>query len=91
MKAFLELKQIRDNLKKSIYRQIPKENLENKLKVAKNLKDCIEQSLQENYLEIPTSEFNEICKKTRDIYNDIFEIISRKLANIKISTMCSVT
>lgn len=87
MKAYLELRKIRDNLKKSIYRQIPRENLETKLAIAEQLKDCIEESLQENYLEIPTQEFNEICKKTRDIYREICEIINRKLANQKIPIM----
>lgn len=79
--AISDLKRIKDNLKKSIYKQISKDTLESNLNLAKELKEVIENCLDERYQELPSNEFNEICKQTRDIYWEICTITKRKLAS----------
>lgn len=86
MRALLELKKIRDNLKKSIYKPISQQTLEKKLETAKQLKEFIENSLDENGEELTTLEFNQICKETRHIALEISEIIKRKLATVKMTS-----
>lgn len=79
--AISDLKRIKDNLKKSIYKQISKDTLESNLNLAKELKEVIENCLDEKFQELPSNEFNEICKQTRDIYWEICTITKRKLAS----------
>lgn len=85
--AINDLRRIRDNLKKSIYKQISINTLEFNLNFAKELKEVIESCLNEKYQELPSQEFNEICKQTRDTFWEINEITKRKLASQNSSKM----
>lgn len=53
--AISDLKRIKDNLKKSIYKQISKDTLESNLNLAKELKEVIENCLDERYQELPSN------------------------------------